>query len=117
MISLLLHWILVSLMLLLVAALLPGISIAGFGVAMTAILVFSLINISIKPLLLLLTLPINLLTLGLFTFVVNALTFMLGAALVSGFNVDGIFSALLGSLLLSLTSALVSDFSRKPKAI
>jgi putative membrane protein len=100
-------------MLLLIAALLPGLTISSFTVAMLAIVVFSLINISIKPLLLLFTLPINLLTLGLFTFIVNALMFSLGASLISGFTVDSFITALLASVLLSLGSALVGDLTSK----
>ena len=100
--SLLIHWLLTALALLLVAFLLPGIHVSGLGVALVAALVMGLVNISIKPLLLILTLPLNILTLGLFTFIINAAMFALVAWVVPGFEVSGFWSALLGSLLMTV---------------
>jgi putative membrane protein len=110
----LLHWVIVSLLLLLIANFIPGIAIDNFATAMIAIFVFGLINVFIKPLLLLLTLPINLLTLGLFTVVINAGLFLLGAHFVDGFHVDGFISALVGSVLLSVTAGLF-EARKNPK--
>ena len=82
----------------------PGISIENFTTAMIAAVVIALINAFIKPVLLLLTLPINILTLGIFTLVINALLFMFVAYLVPGIEVSGFLSALVGSLLISIFS-------------
>jgi len=107
MLKLLLHWILSALLLLLIASILPGLHVASFGVAMVAILVMSLLNMLIRPILLLLTLPINLLTLGLFSFIINACLFGLAAWLVPGFEVHNFLTALIGSLLLAVLTGIV----------
>ena len=86
----------------------PGISISNFWAALIAAAVIALINIFIKPALVFLTLPINILTLGLFVLVINALLFMLVAYVVPGVEVDGFWSAFLGSLILSILSIAVS---------
>lgn len=99
---LVLNWIIVALSLVFLAWLLPGIDVANWGVAFLAGLIIGLINVLIRPLLQLLALPITVLTLGLFAFVINALLFWLAAALVPGFEVDGFLYALIGSLLLTL---------------
>lgn len=108
MINILIRWLLSSLALLFVAWVVPGISLAGLGTAFWAALVMGLINIFIKPLLIILTIPINLLTLGLFTIVINALLFWFVGSIVSGFMVTGFLAALLGSLLLSLLSLIIN---------
>jgi putative membrane protein len=82
--------------------------VAGFGTALLVAVVLGLINTLLRPLLVLLTLPVTLLTLGLFIFVINALLFQLAGYLVDGFNVGGFWSALLGSLAYSLISWLLS---------
>lgn len=106
--SALLTWLLTAAALLLVAAVLPGIVIDGFGVALIAALVMGLVNLLVRPLLLLLTLPLNLLTLGLFSFIINAMMFGLVAWLVPGFEVTNFLSALLGALLLALITTVVN---------
>ncbi len=103
---LLLEWLVIALTLILIANLLPGISVSSFGVALLAGVIIGLINIIIRPILSLLTLPINLVTLGLFSFILNALMFWLAAALVPGFEVHGFLSALIGSLIMSVIYAL-----------
>ena len=90
--------------LLFVAWLIPGISIDNFYVALIAALVLGVLNLTVKPILFILTLPITILTLGLFTFVINAVVFLLVAWFLQGFEVDGFVPALLGSLLVSLIS-------------
>jgi len=107
MISMLIRWILLALSLLFVAWIVPGVSFAGYLAAFWAALVMGLVNIFIRPLLLVLTLPINILMLGLFTFVINALMFLLVAKLVPGFFVAGFLAALLGSIVLSVLSLLI----------
>lgn len=105
--SVILHWVLTAVILMIVDAILPGITISGFGTAMIAALVMGLVNFFIKPVLSLLTLPLNMLTLGLFSFIINAIMFALVAWLVPGFEVASFFSALIGSLLLALMTGLL----------
>ena len=82
----------------------PGIHIVSFPALAVAALMLGLINALVKPILVLLTLPITIVTLGLFYFVVNGLTFALTAALVPGFNIDSFWWAILGALVVSLFS-------------
>jgi len=105
--QILLNWLIAALAVLASAYVLPGVSVAGFGSAMIVALVLGIINAFIRPLLLLLTLPINVLTLGLFTFVINAFLVLLTAQIVPGFRVDGFWYALLFSLVLSIVTALI----------
>lgn len=95
------HWIVSALAILVAAYLIPGVEVTFIG-ALVAAIVLALINIFIKPLVVLLTLPINVLTLGLFSLVINALLVMLASMVVPGFSVDGFLAALLFSILLSL---------------
>ncbi len=98
MLNLLLVWLINALCLLGVAHFVPGVQVVNFTTALLAAAVLGLINVFIKPVLKLLTLPITLLTLGLFSFVLNALMFGLAAYFLSGFNVDGFWPALIGAL-------------------
>jgi len=99
---LILRWVLFALAVLFVGWLIPGISVENFWSAMIITIVMALINIFIRPLALFITLPINILTLGLFGFVLNALLFLLAGNFVPGVVIDGFWSAFLGSLVLSL---------------
>ncbi|MBT9597308.1 MAG: phage holin family protein [Vitreoscilla sp.] len=99
--KLIVRWILLAAALLLVAHLYTGVSVASFGVAMIAALVLGLLNTLVRPLLVLLTLPVTLITLGLFLFVINALMFWSAASLLDGFAVTGFAAALIGSLIYS----------------
>ena len=94
--------------LLLVAYFVPGISVDGFLTALIVAVLLGLLNIFIRPILILLTLPITLLTLGLFTFVINALLFWFVASFVEGFAVTGFLYALLGTILYSIVSGVGS---------
>lgn len=94
----------VALLLLLVARIVPGIEVGGIGSALLAGLVLGVINALLKPLLVLLTLPITVLTLGLFLLVINALLLRLAAAIVPGFRIAGFLPAFWGALLLSIFS-------------
>lgn len=87
------------------AYILPGVKVDGFLTALIVAVVLGAINMFIKPILILLTLPLNILTLGLFTFVINALLVLLVSNLVPGFKVAGFFPALLFSLVLSIVSS------------
>lgn len=102
-------WVINALALLLVAYLLTGIHINGFGSALIAALVLGLVNTLIRPILVILTLPVTLLTLGLFIFVINALLFLFVGNLLSGFQVASFGAALLGSILYSVISWLLSS--------
>ncbi len=94
--------------LLLVARVVPGVELNDLTTAVFVAIVLGLLNATVRPVLVLLTLPVTILTLGLFIFVLNALMFWLTSMLVPGFSVDGFLPAFLGSLLLSLISILVN---------
>jgi len=102
-------WFINALALFIVARIVPGIEIKDFGTAMVAIIIIGLINVLVKPVLLLLTLPINILTLGLFTFILNALMLMLAASFTPDFRVAGLGAALVGSILLTIISTILSS--------
>jgi putative membrane protein len=106
--NLVVHIVISALLLVLVDYLLDGIAIAGFGYALIAALVLGAMNFIVRPILLLVTLPITILTLGLFLFVVNALVLLLAAALVPGFTIDGLWTAILAALLLALFNYVAS---------
>ena len=106
--SLLLRWLLSALALLAVAYLYPGVRVDSFFAAVVAALALGLANALIRPILVLLTLPVTIITLGLFLFVINAALFWLVAQVVKGFSVEGFLAALVGSLLYSLITLLVS---------
>lgn len=97
---LILRWILNALALLLVTNLVPDVHVEGFYAALVVALVLGVVNALIRPVLVLLTLPINLLTLGLFTLVINALLFWFVSTLVKGFQVAGFGAAFWGALAL-----------------
>jgi putative membrane protein len=105
--KLLVRWLLLAAALLLVAHLSPGVAITTFGTALGAALVLGLLNTLVRPLLVLLTLPVTVLTLGLFLFVINALMFWAAASLLSGFQVDNFLSALIGSVIYSVASTII----------
>jgi len=92
----------------LAADLVTGIHISGPGGALLAAAVLGLLNALLRPLLLLLTLPLNLLTFGLFTIVVNALLLMMASGLAAGFRIDGFGAALLGAVLIGVVSGLLN---------
>lgn len=106
--TLILVWILNAIALLAVAYLLPGISVASFGSALIAALVLGLLNMLVKPVLVLLTLPITIVTLGLFLIVLNALLFWLAGSILRGFQVNGFWWAVAGAILYSIISGLLS---------
>lgn len=106
--TLILVWLLNAVALLIVAYLLPGISVVGFGSALIAALVLGLLNMLVKPVLVLLTLPITIVTLGLFLLVLNALLFWLAGSILRGFQVNGFWWAVAGAILYSIISGLLS---------
>lgn len=97
-------WLINAAALLALPYLIPSIRVEGFATALIAALVLGLVNVLIRPILVLLTLPVTVLTLGLFILVINALLFWAVARFVGGFHVAGFWSAMIGALLYSLIS-------------
>ncbi|WP_397476293.1 phage holin family protein [Pusillimonas sp.] len=106
--EILLIWILNAVALLIVAYILPGITVASFWAALIAALVLGLLNTLVKPVLILLTLPVTIVTLGLFLLVINALVFWFAGSVLKGFHVNGFWWAMLGALVYSIISGLLS---------
>jgi putative membrane protein len=108
MIRLLVVWLINAVALIAVAYLMPSIQVSSFGAALVAALVLGLINAVVRPVLVLLTLPVTVLTLGLFIFVLNGLLFWMVGAWLEGFEVGGFWSGVFGSIVFSLVSWLLS---------
>ena len=108
--GLLLRWFILTVAIMTAAYLFSGIHVSGFGSALFATLILGILNAFFRPILFVLTLPINVLTLGLFTFVINALLLMMTSGVIGGLVVDGFGSALFGSLIISVVSWLLSSF-------
>ena len=102
--GLIVHWLISTVSLIIVAYLIPGIEIRGLGAAFIAAIVIGLVNATIGFILKILTLPLTVVTLGLFWLVINALMLQLAAALVPGFYVSGFWSAFFGAIILSLVN-------------
>jgi putative membrane protein len=100
-------WLLSAVALLAVAYLYPGVQVASFGSALIAAAVIGLLNMIVRPVLVVLTLPVTIVTLGLFLFVINALLFWAASGLLGGFHVNGFIAALIGSLIYSLLGLLI----------
>ena len=112
--EILIRWILSSLSIVAAAYLLPGIHVENFVTSLVVALILGILNAALKPFLVILTLPITLITLGLFTFIINALLILLTDVIVPGFMVDGFLWALAFSVILSLIqSVLTTLFSSK----
>jgi len=92
-----------------VAYILPGINVSSFGSALIAALVLGLLNAVVKPLLILLTLPLTVVTLGLFLLVLNALVFWWAGSILKGFQVDGFWWAVIGAIVYSLVSGALAS--------
>lgn len=107
-VKMLIKWVLFALALMLTAWLIPGITVSTIWAALLACVIIAIINIFIKPVIQLLTLPINIVTIGLFTLVINAVLFMLAAWISPGVQVDGFLSALFGSAVYSILSMFIS---------
>jgi putative membrane protein len=107
MISLLLVWILSAAALFLTAKMVKGFEVKSFGSAMGASLLVGFLNMVLRPLLLILTLPVNILTLGLFTFVVNAIVLRLAAGMMKNFDIKGWGPAIIGAVILALINILI----------
>ncbi|HZJ18515.1 MAG TPA: phage holin family protein [Patescibacteria group bacterium] len=102
-----------SLAILITSYLLPGIHIGDFLTAVILAVILGIINTVLKPILVIFTLPINILSLGLFTLVINAFLILLAAKIVSGFYVDGFWWALLFSIVLSIINSFLNSLAKK----
>ena len=111
--GLLIRWLILTIAIFITAYLIDGIYVAGFLSAFFAAAILGLLNAFFRPILLILTLPINILSLGLFTFIINAMLLMMVSGLIPGFQVYGFWSAVFGSLLISLVSWLLTSFIDK----
>lgn len=113
MIQLLMNWLVAALAVGITAYLLPGVVVTGFFAALVTALVLGIINATLRPLIILLTLPLNILTLGLFTFVINAALVLLVGRIVPGFEVAGFWWAVLFSLVLMIVNAGMHILSKR----
>lgn len=108
--NLILKIVLTAVAVLVIAHFLPGVSVVNFTSAVIVAVVLALLRVTIKPLLIILTLPVTIVTLGLFLLVINALIIMLADSLIDGFNVTGFWIALIFSLILSLFESILYSF-------
>ncbi len=115
MLRLLLRWVLSALVFVLIAELVPGIRVDTLTTAFVAAIVAGLLNVLVRPVLVFLTLPITLITLGLFLLVVNAVIFWLTAVLVPGFHIDGVGPAIIGALLYWLLNVGINHLFERPQ--
>ena len=113
--SLIIRFLLNGLAVVLTAYLLPGVDVDGYGTALIVALILSIVNVIVKPILVLLTIPITIVTLGLFLLVINAAIILFVDYLVEGFFVDGFWWALLFSLILSIFNSLFDDLTSDKK--
>lgn len=106
----LITWFATALSLLVTAVIVPGLTITGIAAAAVGAIVLGLVNATVKPILVIFTLPLTFLTLGLFLLVINAIALGLVGYLTPGFAVSGFFPAVIGSIVLSLVSSFVNQF-------
>jgi putative membrane protein len=108
--GILIRWLTTTAAIVATAYLLDGIQVSGFLPALLAAALLGILNAFFRPIALLLTLPINILSLGLFTFIINALMLKMASGVIPGFDVYGFWTAIFGSLLISLISWLLNSF-------
>ena len=104
------RWLMLTAAIMFASYVLDGIQVKGFFAAFFAAAILGILNAFFRPILLILTLPINILSLGLFTFIINAMLLKMASGVISGFEVYGFWSAVFGSLLISLVSWALSSF-------
>ena len=108
--GILLRWLILTAAIMVASYLIDGIEVSGFLSAFFTAAIVGLLNVFFRPILLILTLPINILTLGLFTFVINALILKMASGVISGFEVYGFWSAVFGALVISAVNWILSSF-------
>jgi len=111
--TMILKWILYAVLIMLIAFILPGITITGFISALFVVVIISLVNTFIKPIVKFIALPLNILTLGAFSLIINALMFLLAAKFSPGFNIDGFWNGFFGALILSVFSPFIDKINLK----
>ncbi len=115
--NLILRILLSAIAVIILAYILPGVGIDSYTTAIIVAIVLSLLNLIVKPILIILTLPITILTLGLFLLIINAAIILLASNIVSGFHIDNIWWALLFSLLLSFLQSILFSFLKDDKKL
>ncbi len=113
--EILISWIILSVAVYITAYVIPGVAVAGIFATILTAMFIGIVNAVLRPILIFLTLPVNILTLGLFTFVINALLIMLVAAIVPGFTVDNFWWALAFSVVLALVNGFLLMVFQKPE--
>ena len=108
--GLVIRWLVMAAAIMAASYLLEGIEVKGFFSALGAAAMLGILNAFFRPVLLILTLPINILSLGLFTFIINALMLKMASGVIPGFDVRGFWTALLGALIITLISWLLNAF-------
>ena len=106
--SILLRWLITTLAICMVPYVVGGVKVEGFGAAMFAAAVLGILNSLVRPVLILLTLPLTVVTLGLFLLVINTLMFLLAGSIAPGFHVESFWSALFGSIIVSIVSSMIN---------
>ena len=104
------RWLILTAAITVAAYVIDGIHVDGFFSALMAAAILGILNVFFRPILLILTLPINILSLGLFTFIINALMLWMASTVISGFQVEGFLSAIFGSLIITIVSWILSSF-------
>ncbi len=107
------RWFLNALALLITAMLIGGIHVTGFWPAFISAALLGIVNAFIRPVFIILTLPINIITLGLFTFIINGIMLLMVSYVVRGFIISGLFSAVLGSIILTIISSILTSLVKK----
>lgn len=110
MVGLFIRWLILTVAIMIASYLLDGIYVTDFFSAFMAAAILGILNTLFRPVLIILTLPLNILTLGLFTFVINALMLKMASGVISGFEVQGFWAAIFGSFIISVTNWLLSSF-------
>jgi putative membrane protein len=108
--GLLVRWLVLTAAIIVASYLIQGIEVNGFFSAFFAAAILGVLNVFFRPILLILTLPINILTLGFFTFIINAVLLKMASGVISGFVVHGFWSAVFGALIISVVSWLLNSF-------
>ncbi len=108
--GLLIRWLILTAAIIIASYLLDGIHISGFFSAFLAAAILGVLNALFRPVLIILTLPINILTFGLFTFIINALMLKMASSVIPGFEVQGFWTAVFGALIISFVSWLLNSF-------
>ena len=104
------RWLILTAAIMVTPYMLDGIHVSGFSSALAAAAILGILNAVFRPVLIILTLPINILTLGLFTFIINGFLLMMVSSVISGFQVNGFWSAFLGSIFISIVNWILSSF-------